>query len=279
MAYERETRSSGGSALGEPGARAGVARVLVVANETIGGRELLDEIARHAGRDSAIRVVAPALVRSRLRHGLGDVDDAIEEARDRLETSLAAMRGRGWNVTGDVGDADPNLAMLDALRVFPADEVIISTHPRERSAWLEKDVVERARREIDRPITHVVVDLEAEPGTSEVQGVRELKPDPGRLDRGDYPDLDYLPPLTVKDRVTLAVAAFGTIGLILLAAECGGCAPRLLIALGGFMISIWHAIALLLFRSAGYRGPWATVAADVVLFGMPPAIILSVLLG
>jgi hypothetical protein len=48
------------------------------------------------------------------------------------------------------------------LRAFPADELIISTHPPDRSKWLERGVVERARREVPLPVTHVVVDLEAE---------------------------------------------------------------------------------------------------------------------
>ena len=39
--------------------------------------------------------------------------------------------------------------MEDALRRFPADEVIISTHPPGRSNWLERDVVERARERFD----------------------------------------------------------------------------------------------------------------------------------
>jgi hypothetical protein len=47
--------------------------------------------------------------------------------------------------------------------VFQADEIVISTHPPERSHWLERGVVERARDEIDLPVTHVVVDLAAEP--------------------------------------------------------------------------------------------------------------------
>lgn len=54
------------------------------------------------------------------------------------------------------------MAIEDALRTFPADEILISTHPPDRSRWLEGGVVERARAEIELPITHVVVDLEAE---------------------------------------------------------------------------------------------------------------------
>jgi hypothetical protein len=64
-----------------------------------------------------------------------------------------------------VGDHhEPNASLEDALRDFPADEVIISTHPPERSRWLERGVVSRAREEVPLPVTHVVVDLEAEAG-------------------------------------------------------------------------------------------------------------------
>jgi len=68
----------------------------------------------------------------------------------------------GLRVRGEIGESDPNVAIEDALRVFPADEIVISTHPPHRSRWLERRVVERAREEIDLPITHVVVDLTAE---------------------------------------------------------------------------------------------------------------------
>ena len=52
--------------------------------------------------------------------------------------------------------------MEDALRLFGADEIIISTHPEGRSHWLEKGIVEGARERFAVPITHVVVDLVAE---------------------------------------------------------------------------------------------------------------------
>jgi hypothetical protein len=65
-------------------------------------------------------------------------------------------------VRAEVGDPDPNMAIEDALRMFAADEIVISTLPPGESKWLEHDVVERTRREVDLPMTHVVVDLEAE---------------------------------------------------------------------------------------------------------------------
>jgi hypothetical protein len=142
----------------------GVYRLLAVANETVGGRALLEEIEqRCSGRRSEILVVVPVLAPSRLAHLAHDVDDAIGEAQARLEHSLRTMASAGLRARGYVGDHhDPNTAIEDALREFAADEVIVSTHPPERSRWLEGGVVDRARRDIPLPVTHVVVDLQAE---------------------------------------------------------------------------------------------------------------------
>jgi hypothetical protein len=139
-------------------------RVLVVANQTVGGRALLEEIRnRSKGRDSEILLVVPALTSSWQEHWSSDVDGALAEARQRLDESLFTMEQAGIKARGHVGDHhEPNASLEDALREFPADEVIISTHPPEKSKWLEGGVVERAREEIPLPVTHVVVDLEAE---------------------------------------------------------------------------------------------------------------------
>ena len=108
-------------------------------------------------------MVVPALTSSPLEHWASDVDAALAEARRRLEDSLRAMQSAGLAARGEVGDHhEPNAALEDALRYFAADEVIISTHPPQKSRWLERGVVDRARREVPLPITHVVVDLEAE---------------------------------------------------------------------------------------------------------------------
>lgn len=138
-------------------------RILVVANQTAAGKELLDEIAnRCRGAKCEVMLVSPALVGSRAEHWASDVDKGMDRARERMERSVAALRGVGVEVRAEVGDPDPNMAIEDALRVFPADEIVISTLPPGESRWLEHDVVERTRREVELPMTHVVVDLEAE---------------------------------------------------------------------------------------------------------------------
>jgi hypothetical protein len=138
-------------------------RLLVVANETVQGEALLDEIReRCRERPCEILVVTPALPTSRAAHWASDTDEAVELARQRMELSLIAIGQLGLRAKGEIGDSDPNMAIEDALRVFPADEIVISTHPPERSRWLERGVVDRARQQIDLPISHVVVDLAAD---------------------------------------------------------------------------------------------------------------------
>jgi hypothetical protein len=143
-------------------------RILVVANETVGGRELRDLIRQRAeGTREEVLVVVPAL-NTPLKHWVSDEDKARAEAQKRLEESVRALREAAVNVRGEVGDGDPLQAMEDALRTFGPDEIIISTHPEGRSHWLERGVVSAARERFAVPITHVVVDLEKE--QEEVRG-------------------------------------------------------------------------------------------------------------
>jgi hypothetical protein len=135
-------------------------RLLVIANETVQGEELLNEVRdRCRDRRCEVMVVTPALASSRTSQWTSDIDEAIELARQRMELSLIEIKRLGLKAKGEIGDSDPNVAIEDALRVFPADEILISTHPPDRSRWLEHGVVDKARERIDLPITHVVVDL------------------------------------------------------------------------------------------------------------------------
>jgi hypothetical protein len=144
----------------------GERRILVIANETVGGSPLRDLIhSRSEGVEEVVRVVCPALM-SPVRYFASDEDGPRAAAQERLERSLTRLRELGITADGEVGDADPLQAIEDALRTFGADEVIISTHPEGRSVWLEKGVVRSARERFDVPITHVVVDLEIELRTS-----------------------------------------------------------------------------------------------------------------
>jgi GABA permease len=137
-------------------------RILVVANETVGGAELLGEVRERAGdRRVRILVVSPAL-NSPLGHWTGDEAEARAAAEARLEQSVTGFRAAGLDTAGEIGDGDPIQAIEDAVRTFRPDELVISTHPEGRSHWLERGVVEKARERFAVPVTHVVVDLDAD---------------------------------------------------------------------------------------------------------------------
>jgi hypothetical protein len=137
-------------------------RILVIANETVGGETLREEIRRRSeGYEEQVLVVCPAL-NSPIRHWASDEDQARANAQQRLDASLARLAEAGIVARGEVGDCEPLQAIEDAVRTFGPDEIIISTHPEGRSNWLEKGVVTGARARFAVPITHVVVDLQAE---------------------------------------------------------------------------------------------------------------------
>ena len=135
--------------------------VLVVANRTLPSEVLRGEIAQRARAGADVHVVAPILT-SRIHYIASDVDVELREARERLDATLAWARGEGMELTGRVGDPAVALgAIEDELRVSGADEVIISTLPPSRSNWLETGIVERLREELEIPVTHTIVDLDA----------------------------------------------------------------------------------------------------------------------
>ena len=140
-----------------PGGRDGTFRILVVSDGSSTSQAFRDEVVGHAaGRPLEVLVVAPALG-SRLSHWTGD-DHARDEARGSLERTVEALTAAGVTARGEVGADDPIQAVDDALREFPADEVVFATRPEAAANWKERDVVEIARARYELPITHVVVD-------------------------------------------------------------------------------------------------------------------------
>jgi hypothetical protein len=137
-------------------------RVLVVANETVGGEELMSAISELAlSGTTEFYVVCPAL-NSRLKTWTSDEDPARAEAQKRLDATLTRLSSVGIEARGEVGDVDPLVAIEDGVRMFRPDEIVVSTHPAGRSNWLERGVVAAVRERFDVPVTHVVVDLETD---------------------------------------------------------------------------------------------------------------------
>ena len=135
-------------------ARAATLRILIVANQTVGGDHLVEE-ARRRLRKSACEfvVLAPA---SPSREGLvWEEKAAQEEARARLDEACERLRALGTRVEGIVGDFYPMRAVRDLLMIEEFDEIIVSTLPHGISEWLKMDLPSRIARRSGLPVTHI----------------------------------------------------------------------------------------------------------------------------
>ena len=131
-------------------------RLLVVANETLTDPALIGAIDRLVHPDGRVLLVCPVLV-SRPRLWTSDLSAGLACAAARLRAALASLRALGLEVEGSVGDTDPLLAVEDVLHLFPADRLLVATHPPGVSSWLRRHVPEQAEARFGVPVTHAVV--------------------------------------------------------------------------------------------------------------------------
>jgi GABA permease len=129
---------------------------LIVANQTVGGTELLDKVNELAASEPCeFYLVVPATAPK--EHLTWTEGEARTIAARRLEEGLARLRGAGVTVDGEVGDASPNLAVDDALRHRTVDGVIVCTLPIGMSRWLKLSLPDRIERKHKVPVTHLVI--------------------------------------------------------------------------------------------------------------------------
>ncbi|CAN5721132.1 amino acid permease [soil metagenome] len=135
-------------------------RVLVLANQTVESRELLDELLRIDANKSAtyfVMVPASPIEAGTATNGPLDLREATRKvAEQRLESTLSTLRSENLEANGEIGDTRPLRALASAVTSFHPDQIVISTLPPEDSVWHRFDVVDRARTEYDVPVTHVV---------------------------------------------------------------------------------------------------------------------------
>jgi hypothetical protein len=147
--------------------------ILVVANRTLGGEKLLATVRERASAgeghtpgghaaagDVHFRLVVP---QTKPSAGLIFHDETVREsAQVRVDLATSLLASEGISATGEVGDADPFLATMDAIAQRRPSEVIVSTHPATQSGWLRRDLIERIQRASGLPVEHIVVDLAQE---------------------------------------------------------------------------------------------------------------------
>jgi hypothetical protein len=143
-------------------------KLLVVANETLTGDELLEAVrGRVEGTDTLVYVIAPV---NEPREGYVVYDDTRRaSAGRRLERTLSKFREAGIAAAGDVIDNDPLTAVKDALAMEQPDELIVSTHPESKSGWRRRNLIDEIRKAArGLPVEHVVSDVAARTGEENV---------------------------------------------------------------------------------------------------------------
>jgi hypothetical protein len=132
-------------------------RLLVVATAPVEASELRECLRDHTGPDAEVRVVAPASNVSPLKWLANDEDEARAEAAEIAGQAEQAAEPEAARIEVEVGDSDPVQAIEDALRIFPAEEVLVVTHGGDDASWLEKDTAEEASERFGVPVTQLVV--------------------------------------------------------------------------------------------------------------------------
>ena len=146
-------------------------RYLVVANQTLGGEDLVDLInQRKKAEPSEFFLVVPATPTLEMVSGVEGIpvlggstvmpssrEHARELAQKRLDEALAQLRELGAEVDGRVGDPDPMHAVETAMKGRQFDEIVVSTLPKRVSRWLHQDLPRRLEHRTGLPVTHVGV--------------------------------------------------------------------------------------------------------------------------
>lgn len=141
--------------------------LLVVANETLAGEELLEAVRARAGEGVLVTVIAPV---NAPREGYVVYENTRRaSAGRRLDRTLTSFREAGIAADGHVVDHDPLTAVKDAIAQERPDEVIVSTHPDAKSGWRRRSLIDEIRKAAGEiPVEHVVSDVASRTGVENV---------------------------------------------------------------------------------------------------------------
>ena len=130
-------------------------KILALVAEPISGDALRSALGA-AADDAEVKVVAPALD-SKAHFWTSDNDAAIARANEVQQETVERLAEDDVDAVGDTGESDPLLALQDALATFPAEEIVICTHPEGERNWAEEDLLEQARGRFSVPVRQIEV--------------------------------------------------------------------------------------------------------------------------
>lgn len=258
-------------------------RTVVVIGRRI-DRELAARVKRELGGAEAW-LVAPAFARNRIEHLASDIDDQVDEADEIARRSEQALMSAGVDVAGHgTGDADPLLAIEDALRGYPAERILLVIHDEEESRWAEADLFQKAVERFEVPIRELRISDDGRSRGEVTEAATARATDgqrPAELEPVNY----SLPPIPVSDAVGLGIGILGTIVLAILAATASGGylewpgSAQLGLAIYSALVNLGHALGLLLMDSVGFRRGPEKFFAWLSLVGTPIAVLASILVA
>jgi hypothetical protein len=142
--------------------------VLVVANETLAGDEVIAAVRRRA-EQGPIRAIVAAPVSEPSAGYVVYEDSRRAAAGRRLDRTVKALRDAGVPAHGGVFDHGPLTAVKDIVALEHVDELIVSTHPEAKSGWLRRNLIDEIRKAVaPRPVEHVVAGAVARTGPANV---------------------------------------------------------------------------------------------------------------
>ncbi len=129
-------------------------RLLVLTSAPVTAGQLRDALPGEADpTDAEVMVVAPALHDSALRFWLSDADAAIARAEEVRAESLDRLGEAGVPASGDIGESDPEDAIDDALKTFPADRILVFTHGGDEQRYREDVDADALQSRLGIPVT------------------------------------------------------------------------------------------------------------------------------
>lgn len=251
--------------------------IVVVSRRGIGPRlqGLLQD--RIGSRPATIFLVMPAFASSAMDHLSSEIDESAGEATHDLHTSIAQLAEEDWTVGGEVGDSDPLLAIEDAMRQLPADEIIVISLGDGDEVWAEEDLFAQIDRRFDIPATQIVADGSAprvtERNTARAKGDRETE-----VRSSPY----GLPAMSVRDLAAIAISVVGTIVLMISIAAAGIETStgklRALLTLYALLLSVYNVFRLVLNEAVRFRRLPVQALSWASIVGVPIAVIVGFLL-
>ena len=131
-------------------------KLLVLTPEPVDG-DLLRATLGDEVEGAEVLVVSPATNQSRLAFWISDPDQAIAEAETAQEETVERLEEEGIDAAGDTGESEPAVALQDALATFPADRIVVFSHPDGERDYREDQGIAEVEQRFGIPVMHAEI--------------------------------------------------------------------------------------------------------------------------